>query len=492
MVGGIRHGADTERGEEGSAVVISFDAARERVAVLDGGWIARRLRLDPAVHFLELAQCPAVPAEEIVGRDPPWRPAGVVVVIAVLVALQEVGRSRLVGAAGIDDEVGKQACRGAVVRKDRIDDGISLVRHLVPAGVARRGLERLEMVQHEVGRPRRRRFRAARRPVAEAQRPARLVHVALHDRIDDRLGRGQIVDRSRAAPLAVGQQQRVGDVHIPVRGGIGAFDVLEAAVLLPGHERGIVRARMGFVVGVQAVEIRFGAAVRTRHEHRQQHAVAMGLGYRFAGVVVFYVIFAAARRLQVIALPGIPLALDGAVHGALRDVGRLDGARRIGGMLRERPAFPGAEGDSCRQHDDAQPHGDKRSHFRLDFSFCHSFDSHYIIPPHSRSSCQRSTSVPWRTASAMPVCLPHLLQKGPAWTAPAPAWKGRIAGMLPSSFMSIRRAATSIRARPAPASARAAPLRRPRARRAAAPPPGVRSPPPAAAPSSASAGTARR
>ena len=68
------------------------------------------------------------------------------------------------------------------------------------------------MVEHEVRRPGRGGVgitlrSAARGPVPQAQRPLALVHVALHERIDDVRRRSKVVDRTTAAPLFVRQQQ---------------------------------------------------------------------------------------------------------------------------------------------------------------------------------------------------------------------------------------------------------------------------------------------
>ncbi|MNN56848.1 hypothetical protein D3C81_1718050 [compost metagenome] len=107
----------------------------------------------------------------------------------------------------IHDEIRQKAGACAVPGVEAIDDGVGFVRYILPAGISRRCLEGFEMIQHEVRRACGRVIRAAIGPIPEPDRPLGLVDFVIHNGIDDIIGRLEIVDRTAASPLLVGEQQ---------------------------------------------------------------------------------------------------------------------------------------------------------------------------------------------------------------------------------------------------------------------------------------------
>ena len=152
---------------------------------------------------------------------------------------------------------------------------------LGPHRVARRGGEGAQVVGHEVRRARRLIVAAARPgigPVAEAHVRAAAVDLAGLDAGEDVRRFGRVVDRAAAAPLLVGEQQRVGDVEIAVGGAVAALRVAARLALVPGHQRRREDRRMLAEEGEHAVEDGARVGVVPGHQRRQHHAVAVRLG----------------------------------------------------------------------------------------------------------------------------------------------------------------------------------------------------------------------
>ncbi len=95
-------------------------------------------------------------------------------------------------------------------------------------------------------------------PVAELEQVGARVDLARPDRVDVPDRELLVVVGARAAPLPVGQQQAVGDVHVAVGRAVGAVDAHAGGVLLSGQQVGVVDRGVGQHVLHQAVEDRLG------------------------------------------------------------------------------------------------------------------------------------------------------------------------------------------------------------------------------------------
>ena len=150
---------------------------------------------------------------------------------------------------------------------------------------------------------------------------------------------GLVVDRPGAAPLLVGEQQRLRDIEIAVSRGIGAV-ILAVLGLPPGEQ---VRVGRGVVLAekmVKPIEQLLRIRIMPRHEDSDQHAITVAFGNaQETGAFVIDINDVAAFAALFLQIAGLPLVVktsNRCVAIGCRD-GRQNAARRIGLMLGKRP-----------------------------------------------------------------------------------------------------------------------------------------------------------
>ena len=107
--------------------------------------------------------------------------------------------------------------------------------------------------------------------VAEFHRPGFSIDVGFQDGDDHLLCFGEVIHVALAAPLPVGEQQRIGDIQVTVRRGILPLRVV--VILPPGHEAWIVFAGMAFVKAVEPSKWLCASRIMARHESSDDHPI---------------------------------------------------------------------------------------------------------------------------------------------------------------------------------------------------------------------------